>query len=985
LRSDVAAAEPERRSRLVASLLKRPEEGTLLIGGWDVERYYGKLAHSGLPEQLRPFLENRGKGEEARELALKIATRCQCSVLEEIAASIALDPREKEDIRALSLIMLNELPREHVREKLRELAIGAGAANTSHRIKALALQVLWPQNISSEELFAVLCQARGEHDFENYSSFFYGDPAQYLDEAGIVTALRWLRHQASLQASHLTFWEHLVTRILTVAWKALEDPGANVAPVLADSVSSLAKNHVRITDEGILESYRSGTEKRRRFLDAFLSLIEGGGAENYWMVHYPWALLLPDDIQWLLDRLDRTEESAARQLLAVSIAGTFDASDESQLSAVYEARGRHAALDSALEWRLGPVGLESDTARYMKIDFEARQEQIRTEEERKQQQARRRPSAELIEESLQEIESGVSEEWWRLNLRLLRSESGERNGDVFSGDLTQSPGWLAADARNQARILQAAKDWILLVDSHAEEWVDGSENQWDHRPASAYRAFRLLQAKEPGFLGKLSDELWLKWVPAILYFLCRSGSDDREARNILFRECYRHAPQVTLDYLAQITDRILEGTGRTNILDSLESSLDNDIGNVLWSRLERAGPSLEAGGRILRLLLRADFPAARAYVDELLQIPLPTEKCARKAASMAARALVMGAKDCGWPTVWTASREDLDFGRELWLNLAEELAYSGRSHLFEMDLSILRDLYLLLVRLFPPSEDPDFGHQSARHEVAFLRGRILRFLATQGTIEACEVLEQIIRTAPDGERLRHWLFEAQDNLRRKTYVWATPREVLELVARAGARLVRTGWELLDVVLELLVRLEQDLQGHTPAAIDIWNRTTKNKYRPKEENEVSDYVKRFLDRELIASGILFHREVEIRRRIGKGGAPGERLDVLVSFRTPEVENTLEVVIEVKGAWHKELLTAMETQLIDRYLNDSLCRYGLYLVGWFNCPQWDKRDSRYRVAQRFDREKLRQDLEEQAVRLSAEKSVEVRACLLNAALR
>ena len=87
-------------------------------------------------------------------------------------------------------------------------------------------------------------------------------------------------------------------------------------------------------------------------------------------------------------------------------------------------------------------------------------------------------------------------------------------------------------------------------------------------------------------------------------------------------------------------------------------------------------------------------------------------------------------------------------------------------------------------------------------------------------MEACGVLAQIISTVPDGERLRYWLFQAQENLRRKTYVWATPREILELVARASARLVRTERELLDVVLELLVRLEQELQGHTAAAIDI---------------------------------------------------------------------------------------------------------------------------------------------------------------------
>jgi hypothetical protein len=30
--------------------------------------------------------------------------------------------------------------------------------------------------------------------------------------------------------------------------------------------------------------------------------------------------------------------------------------------------------------------------------------------------------------------------------------------------------------------------------------------------------------------------------------------------------------------------------------------------------------------------------------------------------------------------------------------------------------------------------------------------------------------------------------------------------------------------------------------------------------------------------------------------------------------------------------------MQTQLVDRYLKDSQCQHGLYLVGWFDCSVW-----------------------------------------------
>ena len=44
------------------------------------------------------------------------------------------------------------------------------------------------------------------------------------------------------------------------------------------------------------------------------------------------------------------------------------------------------------------------------------------------------------------------------------------------------------------------------------------------------------------------------------------------------------------------------------------------------------------------------------------------------------------------------------------------------------------------------------------------------------------------------------------------------------------------------------------------------------------------------------------------------------------------------------WNKELRTAMETQLRDRYLKENRCQTGLYLVAWFSCAKWREDDQR-----------------------------------------
>ncbi len=56
------------------------------------------------------------------------------------------------------------------------------------------------------------------------------------------------------------------------------------------------------------------------------------------------------------------------------------------------------------------------------------------------------------------------------------------------------------------------------------------------------------------------------------------------------------------------------------------------------------------------------------------------------------------------------------------------------------------------------------------------------------------------------------------------------------------------------------------------------RVSTNSFRPFDENPFSDYVKRFLDRDLKLRGIIANREVELRR--SDGGNQGERIDIHV---------------------------------------------------------------------------------------------------------
>jgi len=205
-----------------------------------------------------------------------------------------------------------------------------------------------------------------------------------------------------------------------------------------------------------------------------------------------------------------------------------------------------------------------------------------------------------------------------------------------------------------------------------------------------------------------------------------------------------------------------------------------------------------------------------------------------------------------------------------------------------------------------------------------------------------------------------------------------------LIASPESRLLQNEDQLLEILIRSLSRLEQEMQGETPAGFSLWDEQTRNIFRPKNELRISDCIKLHLRRDIASRGIVVNREVEIRK--GTGGAPGEETDIHVDAVIEGPSDTydrISVIIEVKGCWNREVLSAMETQLADRYLRDNACPYGLYVVGWFVCDQW-KDDPRKSMTPNMTLAEARDYFNRQAISLSNETR---RLCsfVLNLALR
>ncbi|WP_367356523.1 NACHT domain-containing NTPase [Mesotoga sp.] len=283
----------------------------------------------------------------------------------------------------------------------------------------------------------------------------------------------------------------------------------------------------------------------------------------------------------------------------------------------------------------------------------------------------------------------------------------------------------------------------------------------------------------------------------------------------------------------------------------------------------------------------------------------------------------------------------------------------------------MESLYRALLNSFPKLLNSDFdsGEYTTHNHLLQLKYDIEKSLEELASFKAVETLERLSKEYPT---LKWRYSSAYDLALKSNWIPAKIDTLTALIENQKRRIVRNSDEFLAVVLEALDELNKALVSESlPRAIDLWNECKVNsvtKYRPKDENRVSDYVTRFLRSYLIERGIVINREVQIRRDNKRQFADIHL--TAVEDSASSMSSKIELVIEVKGNWHPQIDEAMKRQLLDQYMKKNSINIGIYLVSWFNYENWDREDPRRSDALRKNENK-KQALEkynEQARRLS-----------------
>lgn len=963
LNGDITTDDVEGKSALVEALLQLYDDQ--IIPQYSFTKYFAKLDHPYLENQLSAYISDNTKSANGWAAAIDIAEECRLPGLDEQLLKIALDSSHPLQVRINATRYVCSIGEETTKARLKTLVLVADQDSVADDLKYSALEAVWPKHITAKELFSTLVPPTEEGNIITLRASLLRKLTEYLKVPDLPVALAWVstlprRHDLSLD------YVDLMDSVMLLAWQHFHIPAVQEA-FAAAALSRVLKYDAIVGDShrgwgrdkshpDFAHDLQTDTEKRRNLFLILLTLCDDP-KPLLSLIHYTPPLITHTDLEWLIICFQKESSELSRSILADIIKRFFLWNVQLYFDTVFNACSNDPTLDEALEKPFAPIELASEKAKDLKTALLKRKA---VEDTIQREPPLDPPPAGQIALMLEKCEADDIRWWFHLTAALSLTPSHTRYHFDWHSDLTERPGWQNADEQIRKRIISLAKRYVVEEAPVDNDWF--GTNSFPHGVLAGYQALRLLLQIEPQSLVEIPFQLWGQWTPIILRYPNESG----EYQQILARIAYLANPDQFIENLLFLVDS--EGSkGHIFSLHAIKKCWDQKLITALSVKLYDNQLSEDGVNNLLINLLEQSSNEARVFAESLIKDQDLSVERIRAKAVFAATALLTRVGEFNWQIIWPVVQSDKEFGRSVLENVAGQDRLTGNfpSQLNENDLA---NLYIWLTNEYPHAEDPNVKgiHEiTPREEIGRFRDTILhRHLAERGTPQAIIEIRRIMQTFPHLE-LRHLLSYSLERVRSRSWKPHKPQVLLQITRDPQSLLVQNGDQLLGVLLDSLSRLQQKLIGETPAVRDVWDRVDKDKYRPVSENDLSDYVKRHFDDDIVQRGIVANREVHIRR--GK-----ERTDIHINAVIRDEQrqeyDVITAIIEVKGCWHPEVMSAMESQLLNRYLKNNQCQYGLYLVGWFVCGHWDDDDYRKNQLSDLSLDDMKKTLDNQATKLS-----------------
>jgi len=669
LKGNVNTDSDADRANLTASLLNLCEEEKIVWHELPISTYGKKLSHPNLAVQLKPYVCDKTKNEGVRSLAINIAETCELKDLQEEVVAVAIDTSQPIRVRIEAAEAACEIAESTTKARLRPL-ITEEVEDDFDWLKGWAFQAVWPDHLSTQELFDLIQFPKRYNSYGKYELFLIREVAPQIQPEDLPVALEWVEKQQIWFKEQLkcaesgeggkgfpSSFRELMDSIILKAMEHLTHPGI-LGPLARTVLRSVTEYH-RVSGDRADELFKpeiwQDTSKRHQIVVAIVNCLanpnpEATVSEVFYnkLVHLT-PLVPREDFVWLLECLQAAELSQ-QQVWIKLLTKRFNSRNREHVERLLvlneseQIPGLREAFSSYINpIELGSTQAQSERRYYLKLqkiemassislgredvtplsksdrkflrqfsDFESNDE-METQSKQNTTFSVQELSQKLLQ-NLDEFEAGNLDAWWVLNYWMAVKPSTNELHE-YKADLSSLPMWQSLELSTQERILKIAAKYIQENKPDLENW----QNSRFRSASAGYRAFYLLLRQRPDQVFKVPKKIWQSWSPIILDYSDSFIDDNKDTHHKLIELAYENVPDETTQAILYLLEKKDKEFGTTSIIDSLEKFWDKPLLDAILKKLQETDFSLQTIRELLKTLVQKNseegISAARQCIE----------------------------------------------------------------------------------------------------------------------------------------------------------------------------------------------------------------------------------------------------------------------------------------------------------------------------------------------------------------------------------
>jgi hypothetical protein len=907
---------------------------------WQLKHQLGRLAHGGLADQLGKAIRNRRGDPLVRESAIDIAAYCRCNAVAPQLIGVFTDRDDVFRIRQRAGFALQQIADEPIRTMLKRRTAVESLQDNMDELKGFYLTILWPSQLSTSELLPLLTPPKRQNYSGSYKLFLF-ELQKKLSDSVLPQVLDWMREKEISFDTRGSFG-HFPSDIAMHALQRLDD--AEVRRALMALIQGPEHRLHQLFQSG-RERFPLSTPCRRTFWSTVVSVsIEPRTLVTLGYLHQT-GLLNTEDLPFFIEQYC-SSAGIKRKHWEQLIFSVFDVKHPDALEQLSDL----ASLDSHIAEELG--ALTSCPLVPEEINWRKRQfQQDKTQAEDPATKPKLPSIIEKIEEGLSRFDEDESFAFcWVLELLDMDPEEPTQFGSL-NVRLSGGKVWPLLAQKVRTRILVSARRYL-------GDQPFGDLDVWDEKMnyrvfLAADPIFLLLFDEAKETLSGLTEEQLKKWIPVLFEYHDRHNGSHDEAYEFIFTLAFRKAQDESLADLKRFLELHVNHDSKRKLIWRLGPTWCPEIREVFRNLIRQKPLKPTAAGDVLQFLCAHDPADTHDLLEQILEERKRKDACS-VFTPVAGMVLLTAFPEAWGPRMMEVFDQDPPLGRSIAWSLLRGISRPPDwiSRLPPKTNAVLWDWLEVQFPGDPYDTDDGSGSVTAAHDMSDFRRAVLQSLIQRSSREACDALRWLMERRPQA----FWLGDVLARMRKaaRGAVWdrPSPSALMNSFKEVERRLVRTAGDLQRLLLESLTRFEQALHG-SPPSMELWNEVAvarRKIWDPKDEMNVSTRLKLHFERDLARFGIVGDCEVKIRPRLGDDAA--QLVDILV-HATPFGEDgkpgkLVSVIVEVKCSWNPGVLHDMERQLKVRYLATSTFDFGIYVVAYFSCEAWNRRnDSRRRT--------------------------------------